>query len=76
MLHGTPHIEMDLDLAEKIAVKKGAKNFAEQAANLGLHPSVWSRLRGGRSSATQDVIAKVLTTCQDLRFYDIFRVVP
>ena len=75
MQHGNgPYVEIDLAAATKIANAKGAKSDTDRAKVFGLHPSTWSRFKRGSRTATQDVIAKVLTTCQELKFYDLFRV--
>lgn len=75
MPHTTaPYIEMDLDRAYKIADAAGATNEQERARLFGLSPATWSRINRGLYPPTAQVIASVLTSRQDLKFYDVFRV--
>lgn len=68
------YIEMDLDRAYKIADAAGATNGQERAEHFGLTPATWSRLTRRLHPASAQVIATVLHTRQELKFYDLFRV--
>jgi len=79
MMHGRtrarhPYVEIDLDRARKIATEAGATTDQERARIFGLTPSTWSRLIHEERPPTSRVIAAVLSSRQELRFYDLFRV--
>lgn len=83
MSHGSsdgPYVAMDLGKARRIAADEGAETEKQTAAVFGLSDWTWTRLTRGRSGAakaraTADIIARVLAHKQDLKFYDLFRVV-